>query len=101
MGIVLCEIGNTSDLLDETARQLFENLILEVFANAGATEHSSPQIFWGRDETVAVFRANAKIEPLVPLNQMPSVDSWRTVDPFVLTVASEHGPHKDFIVDDA
>ena len=43
---------------------------------------------------MAMCRAEVQVETLKPMRQMPGVDSWRTVDRFVLTGATEHGLHK-------
>ena len=40
---------------------------------------------------MAIFREEVCVEMLMPLTNMPRVDSWRTIYRFVLTGATKHG----------
>ena len=63
LGLLLCEVGNMEDLMDEDGRTRLEEVIVEAFQNAGATEHGEPQFFWSQGETMAAFKAEAEIHP--------------------------------------
>ena len=55
MGICLNEVGNMPDLYTEGAQERCEELVLEAFDAASATEHGQPQIFWSGGEALAMF----------------------------------------------
>ena len=42
LGLLLCEVGNMSDLPDDAAIVELQDLITTAFQNAGATEHGDP-----------------------------------------------------------
>jgi len=93
-GLLLCEVGNLTELLKTEDRQEFDTLFKDAFAAAGATEHGQPQIFWSGGETVAAFRSDVNVERLEPLtfNAASRVDTWRVCERFEVIGATEHGP---------
>ena len=70
-----------------------EEVLGLAFADAGAAEHGPPQFFWSDGETMAASEAGAKVHVMEPLTQMSRVVSWRTVERFKVTGATEHGGH--------
>ena len=80
------------DLLDAKAKTRLEDVIIDAFRDAGATEHGDPHFIWSKDETMAAFKAEVQVRALDPLAKMPRVDAWRVVHRFVVTGATEHGP---------
>jgi hypothetical protein len=92
VGLCLNEVGNLSDLFRKTDKELFDNLIQEAFQDAGAAEHGPAQIFWGDGETVAAWRHEQEVNKLSQLKKLPHVSTWRTLDRFEVTGATEHGP---------
>ena len=92
MGICLSQVGNMSDPLNQEGRGRVEDLAIQAFDEAGALEHGDPQVFWSKGETMAMFRAEARIEQLTPMTNIQRIDSWRTVDKFKVTGATKHGP---------
>ena len=92
-GIFLCEVGNLSDPITKVGRWELECVLELAFKDAGAAKHGPPQSFWSRGETMAAFEAGVQVHKMEPLTQMPRVDSWRTVDRFKVTGATEHGAH--------
>ena len=61
LGLLLCEVGNMDDLLDANAKNKLEDVIIDAFREAGATEHGDPQFIWSEDETMAAFKAEVKV----------------------------------------
>ena len=92
-GIFLCEVGNLSDPITKVGRWELECVLELAFKDAGAAKHGPPQFFWSRGGTMAAFEAGVQVHKMEPLTQMPRVDSWRTVDRFKVTGATEHGAH--------
>ena len=77
LGLLLCEVGNMSDLLAAEGKKRLEEVIATAFENAGATEHGEPQFFWSKGETMAAFRAEVQVCALEPLRRMARVNKWR------------------------
>ena len=69
-----------------------EDVIADAFRSAGATEFGYPQFFWADDEPMAAFKAEVEVSALPQLTKMSRVDSWRTVQKFKVTGATEHSP---------
>ena len=93
VGILLCEVGNMSDLVTTAGKALFEDLIREVFHQS--LSDAMPQIYWTEGgETLAMFRHEALVERLSPLTKMYRVDNSRSIDRFVLTGVTEHGTYR-------
>ena len=63
-------------------------MIRDAFQEAGYEE---PTIFWSRGETMAAFRNGVTVHCLPSLTKMNRVDSWRTVERFILLGATKHG----------
>ena len=90
-GLLLCEVGNLSDLITPEGRSRLECVLRLAFQHAGALEHGAPQFFWSKGETMAAFKAELNVKMLKPLTKMDRVDTWRTVDRLKITNATEHG----------
>ena len=67
------------DLLDAKARESVEDVIIEAFRDASATEHGDPHFTWSTDETMAAFKAEVEVYALDPLTKMRRVAAWRVV----------------------
>ena len=91
LGLLLNEVGNMSDLLTEEGKEKLQEVLMNAFKQAGATEHGPPQFFWSEGETMATFRAEVQVLALQPLTKMRRVDSWRVVERFELFGGPEHG----------
>ena len=92
-GILLCEVGNFSDPITPKGRQRLEEVLGLAFKETGAAEHGPAQFFWSDGETMAAFKAEAKVDVMEPLTKMFRVDPWRTVERFKAFGATEHGGH--------
>ena len=90
LGLLLCEVGNMSDLLTKKGKARLKDVLLAAFDEAGATEHGPPQYFWSKGDSMAAFRAEVQVRQLKPLTKMKGVDSWRMVERFEVFGASEH-----------
>ena len=60
-GLLLCEVGNLSELLSVKQRREFNTVLDEAFVAAGAAEHGNPQILWSKGGTVAAFRSDVRV----------------------------------------
>ena len=78
---------------DCEGQQRLEEVLVDAFENAGATEHGSPQFIWSQGETMAAFRAEAQVHALAPLTNMKRVERWRVVERFELIGATERTPN--------
>ena len=94
-GILLNEIGNLSDLVQGQEREKINDVLKDAFYIAGASKHGSPLIFWSDGETLGAFRAEVSVRPLPTLefNAQSKIDTWRKVERFEVTGATEHGRH--------
>ena len=45
-GLLLCEVGNLSDVISPEGKRRLEQVVRLAFADAGAVEHGAPQFFW-------------------------------------------------------
>ena len=90
-GILFNEVGNLSDPVGFVGRQKLHDVLKEAFRQSGGED---PRMLWSAGETMAAFRPGAKVECLPGLINMPDVASWRTVERFALSGATEHGPCK-------
>ena len=88
-GILLCEVGNWSDLCQEPEKQKIDKVLHDAFF---AATGKRPSIHWSEDETVAAFDADLKVDRLLSLTELghPIAD-WRTLERYVITGATEHG----------
>ena len=93
-GLLLCEVGNLSDLITAEGKTRLEQVLTTAFGQAGDGQHEKPQFFWSNGETMAAFTAELKVEMLQPLRKMARVEKWRTADRFKITGATEHGECK-------
>ena len=91
LGIFLNEVGNLSDLFDDTAKGKFEDMMREAFARATM---DVPQVLWSPGETMAALRPDVPVECLSRLSHLPRVNSWREVERFTIHGATEHGTCK-------
>ena len=91
VGILLNEVGNLDDLLDTEAKEKFTEMLNHGFKMAG---FDKPTVLWSDGETVAAFHSQVTVERLPTLTTMPGVHSWRVVERFELSGATEHGPVK-------
>ena len=87
-GILLNEVGNLSDLLDKNCKKKFDDMMTAAFERATGTK---PYITWSDGETMAAFRDHIKVESLPRMHRMYKIDSWRTVERFLVYGATEHG----------
>ena len=92
LGLLLNEVGNMSDLPTEEGKEKLQEVLMNAFKQAGATDHGPPQFFWSEGETMATFRAEVHVLALEPLTKMKRVDPWRVVERFEVIGATEHGP---------
>ena len=91
LGIFLNEVGNLSDLFDDTAKGKFEDMMREAFARATM---DVPQVLWSPGEMMAALRPDVPVECLSRLSHLPRVNSWREVERFTIHGATEHGTCK-------
>jgi hypothetical protein len=93
IGICLGEVGGLDEIFNRDDQIKFEGVLQAGFA--GATEHGPAQIFWPKDggETVSAWRADVEVHVQPTMRGfLTGSNSYRTVERFVLTSATEHGP---------
>ena len=56
-GLLLCEVGNLSDLITAEGKTRLEHVLERAFRLAGAVEHGALQFLWSEGETMAAFKA--------------------------------------------
>ena len=88
LGVLLNEVGSTSDPVDEQGIDNIDNMMTASFQRSCNEE---PQLFWGRRETMAAFRPEVEVQALPTLDRMKRVDSWRIVERFAVSGVTEHG----------
>ena len=88
LGLLLCEVGNMSDLLSDAGKLQLQAVITSAFQDAGATKHGDPRFFWNQGETLAVFKAEVQVRALEPLTNIANIDAWRIAERFELIGAT-------------
>jgi len=93
IGICLGEVGGLDEIFDRDDQIKFEEVLQAAFA--GAAEHGPAQIFWpeGGGETVSAWREDVQVHVQPTMRGfLTGSNSYRSVERFVLTSATKHGP---------
>jgi len=105
IGILVSEVGSTTDMYDDDSKAKFDDLFKEAFDTAalkkGAREHGELQIFWATGtaaNTVMVFKAHVAVRMLECMTRMPGLDDWRRIEVAQLRGATEHGETTSMII---
>ena len=98
-GILFSAVGNRTDSLNALDQVRFNNVIETTWLS---NTSDCPTLYWSRDETMAAFSPQERLEHLDPLKYMSNCDAWWTVERFVLLGASMYdsvaGFHNEWLV---
>ena len=105
IGMLVSEMGSTTDMYDDEIKAKFDDLFKDAFNTASVrkdgTEHGEVQIFWATGtaaNTVMLFKAHVAVSMLECMTSMPGLHDLRRIEVAQLRGATEHGETTSMII---